>query len=60
MRFNSYNLFYDRTKKCDCLIEVTTWAGLTVYTNVQQGKGKLKGVTQSQSTRNQPYQEIVV
>ena len=47
-------------KKCDCLIEVTTWAGLTVYTNVQQWKGKLKGVTQSQSTRNQPYQEIVV
>ena len=36
-RFNSYDIFYDRTrKKCpfntgDCLIEVTTWAGLTVY-----------------------------
>ena len=34
--FNSYEIFYDRTRKMwpfntgDCLIEVTTWAGLTV------------------------------
>ena len=36
-RLNSYEIFYDRTRKMwpfntgDCLIEVTTWAGLTVY-----------------------------
>ena len=36
-RFNSYEIFYDRTRKRwpfntgDCLIEVTAWAGLTVY-----------------------------
>jgi predicted nucleic acid-binding protein len=35
-RFKSYVIFYDRTRKggpfniSDCLIEVTTWAGLTV------------------------------
>ena len=35
--FNSYDIFYDRTRKCDhlnggnYLIEVTTWAGLTIY-----------------------------
>ena len=34
-RFNSYEIFYDRTRKMgpfntgDCLIEVTAWAGLT-------------------------------
>jgi len=36
-RFNSYEIFYDRTRKGwifdtgDCLIEVTAWTGLTVY-----------------------------
>jgi len=36
-RFNSYEIFYDRTRKRwplntgDCLIEVTTWLGLTVH-----------------------------
>jgi hypothetical protein len=35
-RFNPYEMFYDRTRKRlpfytgDCLIEVATWAGLTV------------------------------
>jgi hypothetical protein len=34
--FNTYEIFYDRTRKkrpfntSDCLIEVITWAGLTV------------------------------
>ena len=34
--FNTYEMLYDRTRKMcslntgDCLIEVTTWAGLTV------------------------------
>jgi hypothetical protein len=37
MRFSFYEIFYDRTRKWlpfntgDCLIEVTAWAGLTVY-----------------------------
>jgi len=36
-RFNSYEFIYDRTRKRwplkagDCLIEVTTWVGLTVH-----------------------------
>jgi hypothetical protein len=36
-RFNSYEIFYEKTRKRwpfntgDCLIEVTSWAGLTVY-----------------------------
>ena len=36
-RFNSYETFYDRTRKGwpfntgDCLTEVTTWEGLTVF-----------------------------
>jgi len=36
-RFKSYEMFYDRIRKRlpfktdDCLIEVTAWAGLTVY-----------------------------
>jgi len=31
MRFNSYEIFYDRKDKGDLLIQVTTRAGLTVY-----------------------------
>jgi hypothetical protein len=37
---NSYEIFYDRTRKMynfntvDCFIEVTTWAGLTVKSNI--------------------------
>jgi hypothetical protein len=36
-RFNAYDIFYHRTRKRwpfntgDCLIEVTAWAGLTVF-----------------------------
>jgi hypothetical protein len=37
MKFNSYEIFYERTRKRgrlytgDCLIEVTAWVGFTVY-----------------------------
>ena len=30
-RFNSYEIFYDRQEKGDLLIQVTAWAGLTVF-----------------------------
>jgi len=39
-----YKMFYDRKRKCcpfntgDCLIEVTTWAGLTVFLHEHQNK----------------------
>jgi hypothetical protein len=34
-RFNSYEIFYDRTNKDDILIEVTTWSVLTKQTVVK-------------------------
>ena len=39
-RFNSYDIFYDKTKNVTfntdgCLIEVTAWAGLTVHSKMK-------------------------